>query len=214
MKTKLALKDRTYVCEACGMVMDRDLNAAINILAAGRAAEAENGREEDVRPASLADLCEASTRQSLKLSLATDAGTPKQTGSQRNTSNGSPDANGEPRLTSAQTRPSDCISLTGAKVAAGSLVELTGTFSEDSGYPVLNVTSCTVLQNTGGAISGPENVTRPEAIPHLSKDSNNDALTVGILKAAASGYTYTFSVDSCELIQRLRADTQNQKQNF
>lgn len=94
MKTKLALRDRTYVCEACGMVMDRDLNAAINILGAGRAPEAENGREEDVRPASLADLCEASTRQSLKLSLATDAGTPKQTGSQRNTSNGSPDANG------------------------------------------------------------------------------------------------------------------------
>lgn len=73
MKTKLALKDRTYVCEACGMAMDRDLNAAINRLAAGRAPEAENGREEDARPASLADLCEASTRQRLELSLATGA---------------------------------------------------------------------------------------------------------------------------------------------
>ncbi|WP_276889708.1 zinc ribbon domain-containing protein [Faecalibaculum rodentium] len=72
-KTKLALRDREYVCEACGMVMDRDQNAAINRLAAGSAPEAENGREEDVRPASLADLCEASTRQRLELSLATGA---------------------------------------------------------------------------------------------------------------------------------------------
>lgn len=73
VKTKLALRDRTYVCEACGMVMDRDQNAAINRLAAGSVPEAENGRGEDVRPASLADFCEASTRQRLELSLATGA---------------------------------------------------------------------------------------------------------------------------------------------
>ncbi|WP_289688242.1 RNA-guided endonuclease InsQ/TnpB family protein, partial [Dubosiella newyorkensis] len=71
VKTKLALSERTYICEACGMVMDRDLNAAINILAAGSASEAENGRGESARPALPADLCEASTRQSLELSLAT-----------------------------------------------------------------------------------------------------------------------------------------------
>ena len=51
--------------------MDRDLNAAINILAAGSASEAENGRGENARPALPADLYEASTRQSLELSLAT-----------------------------------------------------------------------------------------------------------------------------------------------
>lgn len=56
-----------------GMVMDRDLNAAINIMAAGSAPEAENGCGEDVRPSSSADLCEASTRQSLELPLATGA---------------------------------------------------------------------------------------------------------------------------------------------
>nr|AMK54754.1 hypothetical protein AALO17_16200 [Faecalibaculum rodentium] len=55
------------------MVMDRDQNAAINRLAAGSAPEAENGRGEDVRPASLADFCEASTSQRLELSLATGA---------------------------------------------------------------------------------------------------------------------------------------------
>ncbi len=37
VKTKLTLRDREYVCEACGMVMDRDQNAAINRLAAGSA---------------------------------------------------------------------------------------------------------------------------------------------------------------------------------
>ncbi|WP_369524979.1 zinc ribbon domain-containing protein [Dubosiella newyorkensis] len=65
------MSERTYICEACGMVMDRDLNAAINILAAGSASEAENGRGESARPALPADLYEASTRQSLELSLAT-----------------------------------------------------------------------------------------------------------------------------------------------
>jgi putative transposase len=31
-KEKLKLKDRVFVCEHCGLVIDRDLNAAINIL--------------------------------------------------------------------------------------------------------------------------------------------------------------------------------------
>jgi len=30
-KDKLTLKDRTYRCDACGRVMDRDLNAAMNL---------------------------------------------------------------------------------------------------------------------------------------------------------------------------------------
>ena len=36
-KTDLTLADRIYHCVACGLVIDRDLNAAINILARGRA---------------------------------------------------------------------------------------------------------------------------------------------------------------------------------
>ncbi|MEU0156262.1 zinc ribbon domain-containing protein [Micromonospora fulviviridis] len=37
VKTKLALSEREYKCETCGMVLDRDLNAARNLaaLAAG-----------------------------------------------------------------------------------------------------------------------------------------------------------------------------------
>lgn len=32
VKAKLSLSERTYVCTACGMVLDRDLNAARNLL--------------------------------------------------------------------------------------------------------------------------------------------------------------------------------------
>ncbi len=35
-KTDLTLADRMYHCRSCGLVMDRDLNAAVNILAVGR----------------------------------------------------------------------------------------------------------------------------------------------------------------------------------
>ena len=32
IKKDLKLKDRVYICEACGLVIDRDFNASINIL--------------------------------------------------------------------------------------------------------------------------------------------------------------------------------------
>lgn len=37
VKAKLSLNERIYRCEQCGLVLDRDLNAAINILVAGSA---------------------------------------------------------------------------------------------------------------------------------------------------------------------------------
>lgn len=42
VKAKLSLSERTYSCEHCGLVIDRDLNAAININVAGSAPETLN----------------------------------------------------------------------------------------------------------------------------------------------------------------------------
>jgi putative transposase len=48
-KAKLALSERTYRCDRCGIVLDRDVNAARNLLAAGLA-ESQNACGERVRP--------------------------------------------------------------------------------------------------------------------------------------------------------------------
>ena len=68
VKAKLSLSERTYKCDNCGLTMDRDLNAAINIRVAGSAPETLNARGEDVRRADLvsgnADLGEARTKRS------------------------------------------------------------------------------------------------------------------------------------------------------
>ena len=69
VKAKLSLSERTFNCDACGLTMDRDLNAAINIKVAGSAPETLNARGEDVRrnqqhTVGSADLCEARTKQS------------------------------------------------------------------------------------------------------------------------------------------------------
>ena len=42
VKAKLSLAERTYRCDGCGLAMDRDLNAAVNILVAGSAPETLN----------------------------------------------------------------------------------------------------------------------------------------------------------------------------
>ena len=42
VKTKLPLAERTYSCDSCGLIIDRDLNAAININVAGSASETLN----------------------------------------------------------------------------------------------------------------------------------------------------------------------------
>ena len=44
VKAKLSLNKRVYTCDGCGLVMDRDLNAAVNILVAGSAPETVNAR--------------------------------------------------------------------------------------------------------------------------------------------------------------------------
>ena len=68
VKAKLSLSERVFNCDACGLSMDRDLNAAINIRVAGSAPETLNARGEDVRRSDLvsgnADLGEARTKRS------------------------------------------------------------------------------------------------------------------------------------------------------
>ncbi len=106
------------------------------------------------------------------------------------TGNGSPYANGEPSLSSPYlTSASEVIALKGASVRAGSVVQLTGTFSEDSGRPVFNADSCTVLQVLPGTYPGPETVTNPKQDTSLPKGTEEDPLTAGILPGDASSYT-------------------------
>ena len=68
VKAKLSLNERTFNCGVCGLSIDRDMNAAINIRVAGSAPETLNARGEDVRRSDLvsgnADLGEARTKRS------------------------------------------------------------------------------------------------------------------------------------------------------
>ncbi|ABW11635.1 transposase IS605 OrfB [Parafrankia sp. EAN1pec] len=47
----LTLSERTFSCQPCGLVLDRDVNAAVNLrhLVAGSASETENARGADRR---------------------------------------------------------------------------------------------------------------------------------------------------------------------
>ena len=49
VKAKLPLAERVYRCDGCGLVMDRDLNAAVNIKVAGSAPETQNAHRGTVR---------------------------------------------------------------------------------------------------------------------------------------------------------------------
>lgn len=66
VKAKLSLGERTFVCPDCGTVLDRDLNAAINIMVAGSTSETLNAHGADARPHSrkatrrTAEKCEPS----------------------------------------------------------------------------------------------------------------------------------------------------------
>lgn len=68
VKAKLSLSERVYRCDVCGLSMDRDLNAAINLMVAGSAPETVNARGGDVRRADIvsgnADPNETRTKQS------------------------------------------------------------------------------------------------------------------------------------------------------
>ena len=70
VKAKLSLSERAFNCDDCGLSLDRDLNAAINILVAGSAPETLNARGEDVRRTDTmlgdADPCEARTKRARK----------------------------------------------------------------------------------------------------------------------------------------------------
>ena len=51
VKAKLSLELRTYHCEVCGLTLDRDLNAAINLARQGLAGtDSVTGRGGEVRP--------------------------------------------------------------------------------------------------------------------------------------------------------------------
>ena len=67
VKAKLSLSERVYRCDACGLTMDRDLNAAINIKVAGSAPETLNARGGDISRADTvsgnADPSETRTKQ-------------------------------------------------------------------------------------------------------------------------------------------------------
>ena len=54
VKAKLSLSERVYRCDACGLSIDRDLNAAVNIRVAGSAPETINARGGDISRADTA----------------------------------------------------------------------------------------------------------------------------------------------------------------
>ena len=78
VKAKLSLSERTFNCDACGLSLDRDLNAAINIRVAGSAPETLNARGGDVRrnqhTVGGADLGEARTKRARKSAVRLGAG--------------------------------------------------------------------------------------------------------------------------------------------
>ena len=78
VKAKLSLSERTFNCAVCGLSIDRDLNAAINIQVAGSAPETLNARGGGVRRADTmpgnADLCEARTKRAHKSAVRLGAG--------------------------------------------------------------------------------------------------------------------------------------------
>ena len=78
VKAKLSLSERTFNCDDCGLSLDRDLNAAINIRVAGSAPETLNARGGDVKRTNslLGNVvpCEARTKRAQKSVVRLGAG--------------------------------------------------------------------------------------------------------------------------------------------
>ena len=79
VKAKLSLAERVFHCDACGLTIDRDLNAAINIKVAGSAPETINAHRETVKRGDLSDRatldsvkCEPSVRRPGAVRLGAD----------------------------------------------------------------------------------------------------------------------------------------------
>ena len=63
VKAKLALPERTYVCTTCGTVLNRDVNAAVNLARLAGSAPDSNGRGADRQTGLVPQVaCETSTR--------------------------------------------------------------------------------------------------------------------------------------------------------
>ena len=77
VKAKLSLAERVYKCDGCGLVMDRDLNAAINIKVAGSAPETINAHGETVKRG---DLSDRATLDSVKCEPSRRSGKPRRLG--------------------------------------------------------------------------------------------------------------------------------------
>lgn len=80
VKAKLSLNERVFHCDACGLSIDRDLNAAVNILVAGSAPETQNahggtGRRNDLSGRATLDpaKCEPSKRRPGAVRLGADS---------------------------------------------------------------------------------------------------------------------------------------------
>lgn len=83
VKAKLSLAERTYRCDGCGLVMDRDLNAAVNIKVAGSAPETLNAHRGTVsrggqpgRATQVPLKCEPSGRGGNRVRLGADGRKP------------------------------------------------------------------------------------------------------------------------------------------
>ena len=78
VKAKLSLSERVFSCDACGLSIDRDLNAAVNIQVAGSAPETINAHGGDVRRADLVSgsvvTCEVRTKRAHKSAVRLGAG--------------------------------------------------------------------------------------------------------------------------------------------
>ena len=77
VKAKLSLSERVYRCDGCGLAMDRDLNAAVNIKVAGSAPETVNAHRETVKRG---DLSDRATLDSVKCEPSRRSGKPRRLG--------------------------------------------------------------------------------------------------------------------------------------